>query len=144
VASNFTKMVKLAAREIAREFGAQSVRTLTGETSDRDRASFKDDFQDPANPFWVACLNSKAGGEAITLDQADDVIFIDTPWTDDEEQQVIGRGHRVSRIHQVTVYRLLSRGTVQEWMAGLTAEQRRIFKGASVRKLSELAMEGLK
>lgn len=143
IASSFTKMVNLLAGEINREFPG-SVLTLTGETSDRERTALVKNFQDPADQHWIVVLNTRAGGEAITLDAADDMIFMDLPWTDSEVTQAEARIHRVSRIHNVTVYRLLTRGTVDEWIAGLNAEQRRILAGANVRKLSELALEGMR
>jgi SNF2 family DNA or RNA helicase len=98
---------------------------LTGETSDSARANFQKRIQDPYDPAWIGLLNMKAGGEAITLDQADDMIMLDLPWTDDEIRQVEDRLHRISRIHNVTVYRLQSRGTVEERIAMLTDQQRK-------------------
>jgi SNF2 family DNA or RNA helicase len=98
---------------------------LHGGTSDRARVEFQSKIQDPNDPAWIGFINTKAGGEAITLDQADDMILLDLPWTDDEIRQVEDRCHRISRIHNVTVYRLQSRDTVEQRIAELTDQQRR-------------------
>jgi SNF2 family DNA or RNA helicase len=129
IATGFTQLVKLFAREI--EAAGYQVLTLTGETSDRARADMVERFADPDDPARVAIINMKAGGVAITLDQADDMILVDQPWTSDEEEQVVDRIHRVSRIHNVTVFRLITEGTVDSWMASNGADQRRILLAAT-------------
>lgn len=130
VASSFSKLIGIAAGDVAKALG-EPVLTLTGATSDRGRTDLVRKFNDPDDPARVLILNSRAGGEAITLDKcADDLVYLDLPWTSDEQAQVDARIHRISRIHNVTVYRLMSRGTIDERMAGMTDEQRRIIQMA--------------
>lgn len=136
IASSFTEVVELVASILRKE--KWEVLTLTGATIGKSRALLQKRFQDPDDPLRVVVLNSKAGGEAITLDRADEMVVIDTPWTSDEFKQLRDRIHRVSRIHQVTIYRLISNGTIEEWMASLTDEQRRIMESANPKKLSEM------
>lgn len=138
VASSFTEIVELAA-DVLRAEGFE-VLTLTGATSDRDRSDLVARFQDPADSLQVVCINRMAGGESITLDAADEMVVIDQPWISDQDDQLEARIHRVSRIHQVIVYRLVSLGTIDAWMAGLTDEQREVIAKASPRKLSEMAL----
>lgn len=124
IASEFTRLIELSANVVGKELGTP-VLSLTGKTSDRNRILFQKRFNDPDDPARVAFINTKAGGEAITLDKCcDDIVLMDTPWISDAEEQVVARIHRVSRIHPVTVWRLMSEDTVDEWMAGLNAEQR--------------------
>jgi SNF2 family DNA or RNA helicase len=141
IASSFTRMVELTA-DVLRDEGF-FVRTLTGNTTDRERQLLVEEFRDPDSKIDAVILNSKAGGEAITLDAADDLIFIDMPWTSDEAKQVEARIHRVSRIHNVTVYRLLMNGTVDAWIASLNEDQRRILEAASPQNLREMVLEAL-
>lgn len=138
VASSFSEMVELAASVLRKE--GFEVLTLTGATSDRDRADLVARFQDPSDSLQVVCLNRIAGGESITLDAADEMVVLDLPWVDDQDEQLNARIHRVSRIHQVTIYRLVSVGAIDEWMASLTDEQRKVVASASPRKLSEMAL----
>lgn len=142
IASSFTEMVELTATTLRKE--GWEVLTLTGATSDKGRALLQERFNDMDDKLRVVILNTKAGGEAITLDAADDLVTIDMPWTSDAFKQLENRAHRVSRIHQVTVYRLISNGTIESWMASLTEEQRAVLEAASPKKLSEMMKEGMK
>jgi hypothetical protein len=134
IASQFTQLLYMI-REVLIDSKYQSM-ILTGDTSDKERLRFVQKFQDPDDPCKIGLINSKAGGESITLDQADDMILIDEPWTDDEKRQLEDRIHRVSRIHNVTVYVLRSLGTIEEKIALLTDEQRLL--------ISQLRPEGKK
>ena len=139
IASSFSEMVELTASTLRKE--GFEVLTLTGATSDRKRSDLVARFQDPNDSLQVVVINRKAGGESITLDAADSMVVIDPPWLSDDDEQLYARIHRVSRIHQVTIYRLLSTGTVDELMAGLTQEQRAVLATADPRKLSDLIRE---
>jgi SNF2 family DNA or RNA helicase len=127
VASQFTSLLRMFANSLYRDMTFthdDMPLILHGGTTDHGREIFQERIQDPNDPAWIGFINMKAGGEAITLDQADDMILLDLPWTDDEIQQVENRLHRISRIHQVTVYRLGSLNTVDQRIASLTDEQR--------------------
>lgn len=139
IASSFTQLVEMTAAMLRKD--KWEVLTLTGATSDKNRAILQRRFNDQDDPLRVVAINTKAGGEAITLDAADDMIVIDMPWTSDEFKQLENRIHRVSRIHQVTVYRLISNDTIEEWIADMSEEQRAILEAASPRKLSEMIRE---
>jgi SNF2 family DNA or RNA helicase len=51
------------------------------------------------------------------LDAADDVHLIDELWDPGEDEQAEDRAHRVSRIHQVTVFTYRTLGTIDEDIA---------------------------
>jgi len=141
IASSFSALIELIAEIIRKEFNME-VLTLTGDTSDRDRADLVARFQDPDDPLRVVVINRHAGGESITLDAADDMVVFDMPWVSDNDEQLFSRIHRVSRIHQVTIYRLVSLDTIDAWIAALNEEQRAVVATASPRKLSEVAIAG--
>lgn len=137
LASSFTKLINLGAAAIQREFRSKDyVSVLTGETGPRQRKEMVRRFQDPSDDMRVMFLNSRAGGESITLDMADDLVFTDLPWTSDETEQVENRVHRVSRIHRVSVYRLGSRGTIDEKIAALNDDQLTVLRSARPQALS--------
>jgi SNF2 family DNA or RNA helicase len=142
IASMFTSMVDLIAAELDGE--GYEVLTLTGETSDRDRETLVRRFQDPDDKARVAVINMMAGGVAITLDAADYMVLVDQPWTSDDEKQVVDRIHRVSRIHNVIVYRLVTEGTVDEWIANMTDEQRDNILQADAATRATLLKEAVK
>lgn len=129
IASQFTGLLRMMANQIFKDMEFAKRREamplmLHGGTSDRQRAVFQERIQDPDDPAWIGFINMNAGGEAITLDQADDMIIVDNPWISDVLEQMENRCHRISRIHQVTVYRLQSLGTIEQGIAELTDQQR--------------------
>jgi SNF2 family DNA or RNA helicase len=140
IASSFTEIVELAAAVLRKECDIE-VLTLTGATSDRKRSDLVARFQDPNDSLRVVVLNRDAGGESITLDAADEMVVLDQPWISDRDEQLEARIHRVSRVHQVIVYRLVSLRTIDVWMASLTEEQREVIANASPRKLSEMVAQ---
>jgi SWI/SNF-related matrix-associated actin-dependent regulator of chromatin subfamily A member 5 len=78
----------------------------------------------------VAIINVFAGGEAIDLSSAEEIVFLDEPWTSDAITQAENRIQNLAKRTQLTVYRLRSAGTVDEWIANLTAEQRELLMSA--------------
>jgi len=142
IASSFTSVIEMFAPMIEKQFGP--VYQITGHTPDRERARVVNNFNDPDDEVRVCMLNSRAGGVAITLDKCcDDLVFIDLPWTSDEATQVEDRIHRVSRIHNVQIHRLLSEGTVDRWMAENSDEQRQALLSARPKEMRERVLEEL-
>lgn len=84
---------------------------LTGKTPATARRRVQDDFQ--AGKIRVVLLSSTLG-VGIDLDAADDLIFVSTPRSPDVQEQTEDRVHRVSRNHQVTIWRLRSIGTIDD------------------------------
>ena len=62
----------------------------------------------------VLLLTTTAGGVSLTLDAADDLVVLDETWSPDDQTQVEDRIHRLSRIHQVTIWKAFSIGTIEE------------------------------
>jgi SNF2 family DNA or RNA helicase len=120
IASQFTKVVNLFAAHI-RKAGWQVV-TITGETSEKQRDYAQDVFM--SGSPRVALINVFAGGEAIDLSAADEMIFVDEPWTTDKITQAENRIQNLAKHQQLTVYRLRSAGTIDEIIAAMTAKQR--------------------
>lgn len=112
LASQWTEVINLYAKEL--EAMGIPVYTLTGETKQADRPKMIDDFQNNPNSPRVFLLNTYAGGVAVTLDAADDLVFLDKTWIPDDQEQVEDRIHRVSRIHNVNIYSLISEDTIEE------------------------------
>lgn len=113
VASQYTALIELFAAELVKA-GHRSFQ-ITGKVKDADRDRAVEMFQDPEQQeIRIMLLNTTAGGESITLDAADHLIFLDETYVPDEQEQVEDRIHRVSRAHQVTIYYLRSLGTIEE------------------------------
>jgi chromatin-remodeling ATPase INO80 len=63
---------------------------------------------------FIFLLSTRAGGLGINLTAADTVIFYDSDWNPTVDQQAMDRAHRLGQTRDVTVYRLITRGTIEE------------------------------
>lgn len=86
---------------------------LDGSTKLEDRRDTVSDFQQRPEIF-VFLLSTRAGGLGINLTAADTVIFYDSDWNPTIDSQAMDRAHRLGQTKQVTVYRLITRGTIEE------------------------------
>lgn len=85
--------------------------TLTGSTSDRP-AVLKRFAADPH--CRVFCCSLKAGGVGIDLTAAETVIHYDRWWNAARENQATDRVHRIGQAKNVQVFKLITRGTIEE------------------------------
>lgn len=88
---------------------------LDGSSKLEDRRDLVHDWQTKPEIF-VFLLSTRAGGLGINLTAADTVIFYDSDWNPTIDSQAMDRAHRLGQTRQVTVYRLLIRGTIEERM----------------------------
>lgn len=86
---------------------------LDGSTKLEDRRDTVADFQTKSDIF-VFLLSTRAGGLGINLTAADTVIFYDSDWNPTIDSQAMDRAHRLGQTKQVTVYRMITRGTIEE------------------------------
>lgn len=86
---------------------------LDGSSKISDRRDMVADFQTREDIF-VFLLSTRAGGLGINLTAADTVIFYDSDWNPTVDQQAMDRAHRLGQTKQVTVYRLICKGTIEE------------------------------
>ncbi|KAF2866618.1 SNF2 family N-terminal domain-containing protein [Massariosphaeria phaeospora] len=86
---------------------------LDGSTKLEDRRDTVADFQSD-DTIFVFLLSTRAGGLGINLTAADTVIFYDSDWNPTIDSQAMDRAHRLGQTRQVTVYRLITKGTIEE------------------------------
>ncbi|KAF2474219.1 helicase SWR1 [Lindgomyces ingoldianus] len=86
---------------------------LDGSTKLEDRRDTVADFQTRPEIF-IFLLSTRAGGLGINLTSADTVIFYDSDWNPTIDSQAMDRAHRLGQTKQVTVYRLITSGTIEE------------------------------
>ncbi|EXJ63986.1 hypothetical protein A1O7_00321 [Cladophialophora yegresii CBS 114405] len=77
-------------------------------------------------------LSTRAGGQGINLTAADTVVLFDSDWNPQQDLQAMDRAHRIGQTKPVIVYRLATRGTVEETL---------LFKADSKRKLEKLVIQ---
>src|SRR5262245_41507989 len=101
---------------------------ITGEVSEHQRLLVTQAWQSEGGAR-VLLINTKAGGVSITLDAyCSELIEIDETWVPDDQEQLEDRIHRVSRIHQVTIFRLSTAGTIDERIRQITDNKEEVQK----------------
>ena len=86
---------------------------LDGSSKIGDRRDMVNDWQTRQDLF-VFVLSTRAGGLGINLTAADTVIFYDSDWNPTVDSQAMDRAHRLGQTKQVTVYRLITRNSIEE------------------------------
>ncbi|TFL06593.1 SNF2 family N-terminal domain-containing protein [Pterulicium gracile] len=86
---------------------------LDGSSKLEDRRDMVTDWQTKPEIF-VFLLSTRAGGLGINLTAADTVVFYDHDWNPSNDAQAMDRAHRLGQTRQVTVYRLITKGTIDE------------------------------
>jgi ATP-dependent DNA helicase len=90
----------------------------------------KSEGEDASNLFL---LSTRAGGVGINLAAADTVILYDSDWNPQQDLQAQDRAHRIGQTRNVIVYRLATRGTVEQTLLE-TAEGKRRLEKLVIRK----------
>lgn len=118
VFSQYSRVVDVTADYLTEQ--GFRVERFSGKTKNRSEIVRR--FQ--AGEFDVLVMVTKAAGVSITLDAADYVDLLDETWNPNDQEQAEDRAHRISRIHQVTVTRWSTRGTLDEKIAELNLDKR--------------------
>jgi superfamily II DNA or RNA helicase len=121
--SQFTSMLDLIEDKL-NELNIRFVR-LSGDTRDRDTPV--DAFQSGDVPLFLISL--KAGGTGLNLTAADTVIHYDPWWNPAVENQATDRAHRIGQGKTVFVYKLITRGTVEEKIQALQDRKAQLLAG---------------
>jgi DNA excision repair protein ERCC-6 len=88
-------------------------RRMDGTTPIRNRQSMVDEFNTNPN-IDVFLLTTKVGGLGVNLTGADRVIIYDPDWNPSTDVQARERAWRLGQKRDVTVYRLMTAGTIEE------------------------------
>ncbi|MDX1944703.1 MAG: DEAD/DEAH box helicase [Pirellulaceae bacterium] len=97
---------------------------LDGQTPPKDRERRVDAFQRGEGELFLISL--KAGGTGLNLTAADYVIHMDPWWNPAVEDQATDRAHRIGQTRPVTVYRLVTKDTIEEQILALHAGKRHL------------------
>jgi ATP-dependent DNA helicase len=78
--------------------------------------------------YQLFLLSTRAGGQGINLTAADTVVLFDSDWNPQQDLQAMDRAHRIGQTRPVIVYRLATRGTVEESLLLKADGKRRLEK----------------
>ncbi|KAI9835020.1 MAG: hypothetical protein M1838_005405, partial [Thelocarpon superellum] len=87
---------------------------LDGTIAAGQRRMAIDHFNAPDSHDFCFLLSTRAGGLGINLMTADTVILFDSDWNPQADLQAMARAHRIGQKNPVTIYRLVSKDTVEE------------------------------
>lgn len=73
-----------------------------------------DHFNADGSADFCFLLSTRAGGLGINLATADTVIIFDSDWNPQNDLQAQARAHRIGQKNQVNIYRLVTKGSVEE------------------------------
>lgn len=121
--SQFRGMLDLIEQEL-QSLGMESYK-ITGSTPAKDRQEMTTAFNDGQKDAFLISL--KAGGVGLNLTGADTVILVDLWWNPAVEAQAIGRAHRMGQERNVEVYRLITRGTIEEKIQELQESKKNLI-----------------
>ena len=108
--SQFTSMLEIIEQRLKKE--AFSYYMLTGSTPKEERLHMVNSFKDDEVPLFLISL--KAGGTGLNLTAADVVIHFDPWWNVAAQNQATDRAHRIGQEKQVSVFKLITKGTIEE------------------------------
>ena len=143
VFSQWRRMLELAAWAVSDQLLSARKRALffTGQEGQRRRTQNLVDFHD--DPEAAVLFLTDAGGVGLNLQRAASAcVNLELPWNPAVLEQRIGRIHRLGQGRPIDVYNLMTRGSIEERIAGLVADKRALFKGLFEGATDELRFEG--
>ena len=87
---------------------------LDGATKAEERGRQIELFSGNNNDYMIFILSTRAGGLGLNLQAADTVIIFDSDWNPQMDIQAQDRAHRIGQKHEVKVFRLISKKTIEE------------------------------
>ncbi len=120
VFSQFVRMLTLIREKLD---GHTPYAYLDGRTRDRQACVRKFEQDDACKVFLISL---KAGGTGLNLTAAGYVIHYDPWWNPAVEMQATDRSHRIGQDKHVFVYKMVSKGTVEEKILQLQERKRKL------------------
>ena len=121
--SSFTSMLDIIAVELKKM--SLPFLELTGKS--KHRGQLVEQFQKSSIPIFLISL--KAGGVGLNLTAADTVIHYDPWWNPAAEQQANDRAYRIGQDKPVFVYKLITKGTVEEKIQQMQQQKNKLSQG---------------
>ncbi len=120
--SQFVRMLTLIRKHL--EDNGIPYEYLDGHTTDRETVVTRFQTDEKVKVFLISL---KAGGTGLNLTAADYVILYDPWWNPAVEIQATDRAHRIGQDKKVFVYRLITKGSVEEKMLDLQEKKKNLI-----------------
>jgi chromodomain-helicase-DNA-binding protein 4 len=119
--SQFTRMLDILEDWIhEKKWGYERI---DGKINGAERQVRIDRFNAPNSTKFCFLLSTRAGGLGINLATADTVIIYDSDWNPHADLQAMARAHRLGQTNKVMIFRLVTRGTIEERMMQMTKKK---------------------
>lgn len=118
--SQFTSLLDIMAARLKR--AKISYFVIEGQTPKKTRLELVKQFNETEQPA-VFLISLKAGGTGLNLTSADIVIHFDPWWNVAAENQATDRAHRIGQHHDVQIYKLIAKDTIEERIINLQQQK---------------------
>jgi SWI/SNF-related matrix-associated actin-dependent regulator of chromatin subfamily A3 len=140
VVSQFTSFLS-AMEPVLEKLGVSYLRFDGSMTSIR-RATVISSFSDRDNPASVLLLSLKAGGVGLNLVSANHLLLLDPTWNPSVEAQCFDRVHRLGQNKSVSIYKFVTKDTIETRVVELQDKKRSLACGAyGGSRVSEIGKE---
>ncbi|MDB5263822.1 MAG: helicase [Adhaeribacter sp.] len=143
--TQYKEMGELLVQFLEQEFGAAPL-FLHGSQTREQRDELVNAFQNFRH-HRIFILSLKAGGTGLNLTAAQNVVHYDLWWNPAVEAQATDRAYRIGQKQNVMVYRLLSKGTLEEKIDDMIRAKKELADltvGAGEKWLGELSNKELR
>ncbi|KAL9085165.1 MAG: hypothetical protein Q9159_004847 [Coniocarpon cinnabarinum] len=135
-----TSMLDLVSSYLKSHLPSATSLTLNGAVPAAQRQSLVNTFNsDPSIDLLL--MTTAVGGLGLNLTGADTVIFVEHDWNPQKDIQAMDRAHRIGQRRAVNVYRLVTRGTLEEKILNL--QRFKIDVASSVVKQQKAGLAGM-
>lgn len=113
VFTQYALMAKLLQTYVEERFDLE-VGMIAGLTPRKDREEIVRRFQEEADGPRILVLTLKTGGFGLNLTRANQLIHYDRWWNPAAERQATDRAYRIGQTREVSVWKLVTKGTLEE------------------------------
>ena len=99
---------------------------IDGSVRRKDRMNMVEKFNEDDTDCFLITL--KSGGTGLNLVGADTVIHLDIWWNPQVENQATDRAHRIGQTKNVSVIKLITKGTIEEKIIELQEKKKILSK----------------
>lgn len=98
------------------------VLSICGHTAVGSRQMLIDEFNDSCDAFCMV-MTSRVGGVGLNIHGATRTVIFEPDWNPGQDEQAAARIHRPQQTEKVSIYRLITSDSIEEWIY-----QRQIYK----------------
>ncbi|WP_274362254.1 DEAD/DEAH box helicase [Paenibacillus thermotolerans] len=107
----------------------ERIEVITGRTPAKERERIVRSFQEEEDGPAVLVLSLKTGGFGLNLTRATRLIHYDRWWNPAAERQATDRIYRIGQKSDVEIWKLITKGTLEESIDRLLQEKERLSEG---------------